>query len=114
MVRSKGSAERISIDSESGGEALHLDADQVDSIGQTLGVQLARIVRHERFPILVGFADQLNRSVLQAQSGGIGDGKTQFPGIALRSRGRTHNSTARISTFFILAGVRKLFRLQSV
>ena len=45
-------------------EAYHLNADQVDSVGQTLGDQLARIVGHERFPILVGFADQLDRSVL--------------------------------------------------
>ena len=41
IVRSKGSAERISTDSETWSKALHSDLDLVDSIGQALGIQIA-------------------------------------------------------------------------
>ena len=88
IVRSKGSAERISTDSETWSKAWRLDLDLIDSIGQPLGIQVALIVGRKCMAILVGLADELNRA-LQAQPGGIGDGQTQFPSGALRKHGES-------------------------
>ena len=69
-------------------KALQLDLDLVDSIGQALDLQMAlsSVVNVWRYslPWLTS-----STALFSAQSGGIGDGQTQFPGSALRQHGKS-------------------------
>src|SRR5208283_825471 len=82
-------------------ETLRLDPDLIDSIREAPGVQVALIVRSECITVVVGLANKLD-CALQAQSRGIGDGQTQFPGVSLRKHGKSPQKHGKYQQLFHL------------
>ena len=63
IVRSKGSADRISTGSETCSKSFCDDLHLVDSVGQPLDVQFALVIRSECLVVLIALADEFNRAL---------------------------------------------------